>query len=183
MVQGVEAGGHNRATEPLTTVLPAAVSAVAPTPVIAAGGIADGRGLLAALDQGAQAVSLGTRFLCSDESGAAPAYKERIVQARAEDTLLTTAFDLEWPDAPHRVLHNRVTEAWEAAGSPRLPERRYSISMPMLGFEGDLNDQALYCGESCSRIDDIRPAAEIVRTVVEDAEALLRDRSAEARDG
>lgn len=182
MVQGVEAGGHNRATEPLTTVLPAVVAAVAPTPVIAAGGIADGRGLLAALDQGAQAVSLGTRFLCSEESRAAPAYKDRIVQARAEDTLLTTAFDLEWPDAPHRVLHNRVTGAWQEAGSPRVPERRHSISMPMTGFAGDLEDQALYCGQSCSLIEDVRPAAEIVRTLVDDAEALLRARSAEARD-
>lgn len=182
MVQGVEAGGHNRATEPLTTALPAVVAAVAPTPVIAAGGIADGRGLLAALDQGAQAVSLGTRFLCSEESRAAPAYKDRIVQARAEDTLLTTAFDLEWPEAPHRVLRNRVTGAWQAAGSPRLPENRYSISMPMTGFAGDLEDQALYCGQSCSLIDDIRPAAEIVRSLAEDAEALLRARSAGVRD-
>lgn len=175
MLQGIEAGGHNLGTGPLAAVLPATVEAVAPTPVIAAGGIADAHGLLAALDLGAQAVSLGTRFLCSDESLAAPAYKQRIVAAGAQDTVLTTAFDLEWPDAPHRVLRNRVTEAWQPPGPGGSPAR-HSIAMPLAGFDGDLDDQALYCGQSCAVIDDVRPAAEIVRSLVDEAEAQLRAR-------
>lgn len=193
MVQGAEAGGHNRSTEPLATVLPAAVAAVRPVPVVAAGGIADGKGVAAALRQGAQAVSLGTRFLCSDESGAADGYKQRIVGAAADETLLTTLFDVGWPDAAHRVLRNRTVTAWEAAGSPasggrpgegdvvgRMPVAgqpvelpRYSIFMPMAGFEGDLEDQVLYCGRSCAAIDDVRPAGELVRDLARDAEAEL----------
>ncbi|MBV8913389.1 MAG: nitronate monooxygenase, partial [Acetobacteraceae bacterium] len=94
VIQGVEAGGHVKGTTGLSIVLPATVDAVRPVPVVAAGGIADGRGLAAALELGAQAVSLGTRFLCSEESRATPEYKERIVRARAEDTYYTKLFDL-----------------------------------------------------------------------------------------
>lgn len=193
MVQGLEAGGHNMATAPLSVVLPATVDAVRPVPVIAAGGIADGRGVAAALALGAQAVSLGTRFLCSVESRAAKAYKERVVHASAEDTYYTTLFDVGWPDAPHRVLHNKTVSSWQAAGSPATGQRpgeneivgtmpvagqhvelpRYSIFMPMEGFEGDIDDQVLYCGQSCTLVHDVVPAAEIVQTLADDAAALL----------
>ena len=89
---------------------------------MASGGIADGRGLAAALTLGAQAVSLGTRFLCSDESRAA--YKDRVVAATAADTYYTKLFDVEWPDAAHRVLRNRIVDEWVAAGSPASGQRR-----------------------------------------------------------
>jgi nitronate monooxygenase len=190
MIQGVEAGGHVRSSTSLSILLPATVDAVRPLPVVAAGGIADGRGVAAALALGAQAVSLGTRFLCSDESRAA--YKERVVAASAEDTYFTKLFDIEWPDAAHRVLRNKIVEDWEAAGSPASGQRpgegeiagrmpvggqivelpRYSVFMPMEGFEGDLDASVLYCGESCSLISDVRPAAEIVRTLAADADAI-----------
>jgi nitronate monooxygenase len=137
-------------------------------------------------------VSLGTRFLCSDESRAA--YKERVVAASAEDTYFTKLFDIEWPDAAHRVLRNKIVEDWEAAGSPASGQRpgegeiagrmpvggqivelpRYSVFMPMEGFEGDLDASVLYCGESCSLISDVRPAAEIVRTLAADADAIRK---------
>jgi nitronate monooxygenase len=192
MIQGIEAGGHVRSTTSLSILLPATVDAVRPLPVVAAGGIADGRGVAAALALGAQAVSLGTRFLCSDESRAA--YKERVVAASAEDTYYTKLFDIEWPDAAHRVLRNKIVEDWEAAGSPASGQRpgegeiagrmpiggqivelpRYSVFMPMEGFEGDLDASALYCGESCSLISDVRPAAEIVRTLAADADAVRK---------
>src|SRR5207249_202279 len=94
MIQGVEAGGHVRGTTALSISLPAVVEAVKPLPVIAAGGVADGRGLVAALDLGAEAVSIGTRFLCSDEASAARAYKERLVAASAEETVHTLLFDI-----------------------------------------------------------------------------------------
>lgn len=93
IIQGVEAGGHVRSRTSISVLLPATVDAVYPLPVIASGGIADARGVAAALALGAQAVSLGTRFLCSVESRAA--YKERVVAATAEDTCYTTQFDLE----------------------------------------------------------------------------------------
>ena len=194
IIQGVEAGGHVRGTTGLSIVLPATVDAVRPLPVVAAGGIVDGRGVAAALQLGAQAVSLGTRFLCSEESRAAHEYKERIVRAKAEDTYHTKLFDLEWPDAAHRVLRNRTVDAWEAAGSPVTGQRpgegevvgsmpvagqtyelkRYGVFMPMRGFQGDLEEQVLYCGQSCSLVNDIKPAAEIVADLVRGAEAQLR---------
>ena len=197
MVQGVEAGGHVRGTTGLSVLLPAAVDAVDPLPVVAAGGIADGRGVVAALDMGAQAVSLGTRFLCSDESRADAGYKQRVVSASAEDTFHTKLFDLEWPDAAHRVLRNRLVDDWVAGGSPATGTRvgegeivgkmpvagqmvelsRYGVFMPMDGFEGDLDDQVLYCGQSCALVNDVRPAADIVASLVRDAEAVLRERA------
>lgn len=193
MVQGVEAGGHVRGTTALSVLLPATVEAVTPLPVIAAGGIATGRGVAAALGLGAQAVSLGTRFLCSEESRAAPEYKQRIVAAAAEDTVYTKTFDVGWADAAHRVLRNRAVTEWEAAGSPPVGGRagegevigtmpvagqvvdlpRYGVFMPLQGFEGDLEHAALYCGQSCALVNDILPAAQIVHDLVQTADELI----------
>jgi nitronate monooxygenase/enoyl-[acyl-carrier protein] reductase II len=203
MVQGVEAGGHVRGTTGLSVLLPATVEAVAPLPVVAAGGIATGRGVAAALALGAQAVSLGTRFLCSEESRAAQAYKERILAATAEDTLHTKLFDVGWPDAAHRVLRNDGVREWEAAGSPPVGRRagegdvigkmpvagqvvelpRYGVFMPLEGFEGDLEHAVLYCGQSASLVDDIRPAAQIVHDLARTADALLAAPAAPSRAG
>ncbi len=194
MVQGIEAGGHVRGKVALSALLPAVVDAVKPLPVVAAGGIADGRGLAAALNLGAQAVSMGTRFLCSTEARASRAYKERVVRSRAEDTLYTTLFDVEWPEAAHRVLRNKAVAEWEGAGRPpsgrrpgegeivgkltmagvEVPTVRYSTFNPIEGFEGDMEYVALYAGESCSLVNDIRPADEIVKQVAAEATAILR---------
>ena len=180
MIQGVEAGGHVRATTSLSVLLPAVVDAVDGLPVIAAGGIADSRGVAAALALGAQAVSLGTRFLCSTEANVA--YKERVVAASASDTYFTTLFDVGWPDANHRVLRNDAIRDWEAAGSPvsgqrpgegepigKMPIGGQEIELPAYavfpaldGFTGDMERTALYCGESCTLVNDVRPAADIV---------------------
>ena len=194
IAQGVEAGGHVKGTTSLSTLLPTVVEAVQPVPVIAAGGVANGRGLVAALSLGAQGVSVGTRFLCSEEAFAARAYKEKIVQSAAEDTVYTELFNIGW-DAPHRVLRNRAVIEWQAAGCPASGERpgdgsvigtavrggavaelqKYAAnSYPTLGFEGDVEDAVLYAGESCSLIDDIKPAAEIVRDFEREAEAIAR---------
>jgi NAD(P)H-dependent flavin oxidoreductase YrpB (nitropropane dioxygenase family) len=197
MIQGVEAGGHVRGTTALSISLPAVVEAVKPLPVIAAGGVADGRGLVAALDLGAEAVSIGTRFLCSDEANAARAYKERIVAASAEDTVYTLLFDIGWPNAAHRVLRNKAYTEWEAAGCPpsgrrpgegvtfgamtiagtRVELARYHIFMPLEGFQGDMEYAALYAGQSCELVHDIKPAAKIVGDLVVQAEALLQKRA------
>src|SRR5215470_1779576 len=123
IAQGVEAGGHVKSTTSLSTIVPAIVEAVQPLPVIAAGGIANGKGAVAALSLGAQAVSLGTRFLCSLEAQALPEYKARVVKSHAEDTVYTSLFDLGWPDAPHRVLRNKAIAEWEAAGRPVSGQR------------------------------------------------------------
>jgi len=193
IAQGVEAGGHVKSTTSLSTIVPAVVEAVQPVPVIAAGGIANGRGVVAALSLGAQAVSIGTRFLCSEETQVVRAYKERVVKSKAEDTVYTFLFDVGWPDAAHRVLRNKATDEWEAAGRPASGQRpaegsiigtmtlagttvevpRYAVFPPLPGFTGDIEHAALYAGESCSLINDIKPAAQIVRDVVREAEEII----------
>lgn len=194
IVQGVEAGGHVKGTCALSVLLPAAVAAVSPVPVVAAGGIADGRGLAAALLLGAQAASLGTRFLCSREAAVLPSYQDRVCRARAEDTVHTMLFDLGWPDAAHRVLRNDAVREWEAAGCPPSGSRpgegtvagklaiggqvvevpRYAVFPPVTGYDGDIEQIALYAGQSCSLVDDVRPAGELVAGIARDAEAALR---------
>ncbi len=194
IAQGVEAGGHVKGTVSLPALLPAVVEAVRPVPVIAAGGIATGRGLVAALSLGAQGISVGTRFLASEEAFIPPQYKERILRSRAEDTVYCQLFDIGWP-APHRVLRNKAVAEWEAAGRafpghrpgegtiigtlPRggktLDVVRYSAMVPAPGFVGDLEYAALYCGESCSLVNDIKPAAHIVRDMVREAEQVIAE--------
>jgi NAD(P)H-dependent flavin oxidoreductase YrpB (nitropropane dioxygenase family) len=193
IAQGVEAGGHVRGTTALSALLPAVVRALRPLPVLAAGGIANGAGVAAALVAGAQGVVLGTRFLASPEAAASDEYKRRIVAAKPEDTVRTTLFDGGWPDAPHRVLRNRAVREWEAAGSPAPGARpgegsvigrirlggaiedvpRYSLVSPLASFEGDHELAALYAGQSCGLVDEIAPAGRIVRELAREADRAL----------
>jgi len=124
VAQGWEAGGHVRGTVATLPLVPSVIDAVAPTPVVAAGGIADGRGLAAVLALGADAAWIGTRFLASTEAAIHPHYRERVLQASAADTVyLENLFDRGWENAPHRVLRNRTVEQWEAAGRPAFGQR------------------------------------------------------------
>lgn len=193
MVQGVEAGGHVRGITPLSILLPAVVESVGSVPVIATGGIATGAGVVSALVLGAQAVSIGTRFVASTEANAAPAYKQRIVQARADDTVLTELFDGGFPAAPHRVLRNHAFEEWQAAASPPSGQRpgegeligtmqsggaqvdvpRYSAYIPEAQLDADVEHMAMYAGQSCELVNDIKPAAQIVRDLVQEAEGAM----------
>lgn len=193
IAQGNEAGGHVKSKTALSTIVPAIAEAVRPIPVIASGGIANGRGLVAALSLGAQAVSMGTRFLASPEARVTESYKDRVVQARAEDTVYTRLFDIGWPDAEHRVLRTADYREWEAAGAPpsgarpgegsivgRMPVAgsvvempKYTIFPPLRGYTGDIEHTALYAGESCRLVHDIKPAGQIVRDIVAEAEAAL----------
>ncbi len=194
IAQGVEAGGHVKSTTSLSTIVPAMVEAVESVPVIAAGGIATGRGVAAALTLGAQAVSMGTRFVASEEVQVVQAYKQRIVDSTAEDTVYTTLFDVGWPEAAHRVLRNTAMDEWEDAGRPASGQRpgegrvigtmpmagtqvelpKYGIFPPMPGFAGDLEQTALYAGESCRLIHDIKPAGHIVRDIMAEAEEIVQ---------
>lgn len=195
IAQGLEAGGHVKSTTALSTILPAVVEAVQPMPVIASGGIANGRGVVAALSLGAQAVSMGTRFLASEETRVVQTYKDRVVQSRAEDTVYTLLFDVGWPNAAHRVLQNKAIAEWEAAGCPASGQRpgegsiigtipvagttvdmvKYMVFPPLTGFTGDIDYAVLYAGESCGLVHDIKPAAQIVRDVVREAEDALEE--------
>lgn len=123
IAQGIEAGGHVQSTTPLFAYLPQVVALAGQVPVIAAGGIASGHGIAAALAQGAQAVMLGTRYVATAESAAHPLYKQALVDAGAGGTAFTNCFDIDWPYAMHGVLRNETFEAWEAAGCPAAPNR------------------------------------------------------------
>ena len=118
VVQGSEAGGHNRATAATFSLLPAVIDAVPSVPVVAAGGIADGRTVAAALALGADAVWVGTRLLASFEAYAHPEYKDRVVAAGVGDTARHLIFGPEFPDASTRGLRNRVVREWEGRDNP-----------------------------------------------------------------
>ena len=141
VAQGNEAGGHVWSRLSTMVLVPLVADVAGKVPVLAAGGIADGRGLAAALMLGASGVWLGTRFLASIEAACHSDYKRRLVEAAASDTIETTLFDGGWPDAPSRVLRNRTVEAWEAAGRPsRVPDlgraRRLAAHLMAIRYGG-----------------------------------------------
>jgi NAD(P)H-dependent flavin oxidoreductase YrpB (nitropropane dioxygenase family) len=195
IAQGSEAGGHVRGAASTLVLTPAIVDAVTPLPVIAAGGIADGRGVAAALALGADAVWVGTRLVASQEANVHDEYKRRIVAAGVTDTVVTTLFGPEWPDAPARVLRNRVVDEWvgREAAAPAAAESAQSIGRTLLGGQeyvmpkfsaflptpdttGDFDEMMMAAGESASLVDDIRPASEIVQTMMAEARRIVDER-------
>lgn len=169
VVQGHEAGGHVRGAEPLRRLL-SAVAASASIPVIAAGGIATGKDVAAALHAGASAVRIGTRFLAATESIAHPDYVDAVIGARASDTVLTRAFSREW-DAPHRVIRSAIdaataspTDTVATLVSPRgeWPIPRFSTLTPTTHARGNIAAMAMYAGTSVDGVHERKPAAEIV---------------------
>lgn len=180
IAQGTEGGGHVgwQASLPL---IPMVVDAVAPIPVLAAGGIADGRGLAAALALGADGVLLGTRFLASDESPLHPNFKQAIVESDGHDTLLTDIPDLAagnaWPGAMTRSRRNGFIERW-AGREWALRQHRAAaqIDIQAARKRGDVHEAPLSMGQDAGLIHDILPAAEIVRRIAAEAEAILATR-------
>ncbi|MGH7735233.1 MAG: NAD(P)H-dependent flavin oxidoreductase, partial [Gemmatimonadales bacterium] len=124
VAQGWEAGGHVRGTVATLPLVPAVVDAVAPVPVIAAGGIGDARGVAAVLALGAQAAWLGTRFLLAREMPIHEYYRRALTAAAETDPqLYPNLFEVGWPDSPHRALRTSAAREWEAAGRPPLAQR------------------------------------------------------------
>lgn len=195
IAQGVEAGGHVRGTDPALDLLERVRAAVR-VPVLVAGGIVDAGDVAQALDAGAVAAVLGTRFLLSDESRAHPEYKQRCVAA--SETVLTELFGLGWSDAPHRVVPNAATRGWlrddprgpawlraanrmsapivnrlpvgiqdRAVASQRASRPFFSPSPPTARGPASLVDSGpLYAGTGVGRITDVRPAAELVTSLI-----------------
>lgn len=184
VAQGNEAGGHSavRATLPL---VPAVVDAVAPVPVLAAGGIADGRGLAAALMLGAQGAMLGTRFSAASESLTHERARERIVAARAADTAHTRVFDIvrgyhPWPE-PYtaRAVRNDFLARWQG----RENELMTSLGMEQPAYQravqaGDFATAVVFAGEAVDLIDAVVPAADLVQQIGAEAETQLRNGAA-----
>jgi nitronate monooxygenase len=118
VAQGHEAGGHVRGQLGLMALLPQVVDAIAPTPVLAAGGIADKGGVAAAIALGAVGVWVGTRFLAAVEADIHEMYRERVLACSGDDTVYCNLFDGGWPNAPLRALRNSTIATWERAGRP-----------------------------------------------------------------
>ncbi len=191
VAQGWEAGGHVRGMVATMPLVPAVVDAVSPTPVVAAGGIADGRGLAAVLALGAAGAWIGTRFLASQEAAIHRRYQELLLRARETDTVyLDDLFDVRWPNAPHRTLRNKTVEAWEAAGRPASGQRpgegdviatsrssgpivRYQSHTPVADIEGDIDALSLWAGQSVGLVSKVQPAGDIVREIAEEARLIL----------
>jgi NAD(P)H-dependent flavin oxidoreductase YrpB (nitropropane dioxygenase family) len=191
VAQGWEAGGHVRGNLTTMALVPTVVDLAGSVPVLAAGGIVDGRGLVAAMALGAAGVVMGTRFIASVESCAHPEYKEAIVAARQVDTVHTESlFDRGWANAPHRVLRNSTYARWQAAGSPRKGSRpgegdvvarradgspipRYGVATPRNDFIGDIEAMARYAGQGVGAVRQILPAAEIIGETMKEAHDCL----------
>jgi NAD(P)H-dependent flavin oxidoreductase YrpB (nitropropane dioxygenase family) len=190
--QGIEAGGHVQATRSLDEILPEIIEAAQGTPVVAAGGIGDGKAIARVLAMGASGAMLGTRFVATRESLAHEIYKRRLVEARAQDTALTVCFDGGWPYAAQRVLRNSTLEHWEAAGCPPAGRRpgegdrlasepggreflRYDDTPPRATMQGDPEAMCLYAGTSCDEVHEILPVHELMQKLWRDC--LSADRS------
>ena len=184
VAQGWEAGGHVWGRVATLPLVPAVVDAVAPVPVIAAGGIGDGRGVAAVLALGAQAAWVGTRFLLAEECPVHERYRQRIAEAVETDAeWYADLYDVGWPNAPHRALRNATAERWERDGRPPSGSRpgegepvaarasgepivRYASATPAEGMTGDVDALSLWAGQSVALARVRQPAAEIVADLV-----------------
>ena len=181
VAQGDEAGGHVRGSLGMLATLARVLDTV-DVPVIAAGGIGSARDVAAALAAGASAVRVGTRFIASHESGAHPEYVNAVLEARAEDSVLTEQFSVGW-DAPHRVLRSCIEAARSLTpgivgstqwGGTTIPIARFSVMTPDRETTGEIRAMAHYAGRSVEHAREVKPADEIVAELMGGAEALLR---------
>ncbi len=184
VAQGWEAGGHVWGGVATLPLVPAVVDAVAPVPVMAAGGIGDARGVVAVLALGAQAAWLGTRFLLADEMPIHDEYRRRLIDApETQAEWYPNLYEVGWPDSPHRALHNSTAERWEAAGRPPPGSRpgegeviahlasgeaivRYAPAPPMVGTTGEIEAMSQWAGQSVGLARQRQPAADIVAELV-----------------
>ena len=194
IVQGAEAGGHCYGKHPLLVLLPAVLDAVADQClVLAAGGLVDGRGVAAVLAMGADAAMLGTRLLATEESDVADEYKQRIVAAGPNDTVLSSMFGRDMPDFnPMRLIRNKLVDEWHdrIAEIDQLAEQpvigamnlagqavelqRFSSLLPVAGATGDFDQIPLTAGQGLGGIDSIRPAGRVIQDIAAQAEQSLQ---------
>ena len=178
VAQGAEAGGHGMSA-PLFSLLPQVVDACPDTPIVAAGGVADGRGLAAALMLGAEGVLIGTRFYASLEAEGAAEAKQRIVAAGDGDSVRSVVFDIargkSWPEGyTGRCLRNPFLQRWlgredEMTAAGDEVAREYAAARERRDFD----TAAVIAGEASGLIHDVPPAGEIVGRVMAEAERLL----------
>lgn len=194
VAQGNEAGGHNYGGMPLMVLLPLVRDAVGPDVLIlAAGGIADGRGMAAALCLGADAVWVGTRMVATHEANAHPEHRARLLTASGENTVLTGVYGPEAPGFnPMRLLRNSTIEAWQgreaelpvdrsqlpAIGQTRfagqmVPIRPFDAIVTVPETEGDFDQMPLLSGQGVGLINSVLPATQVVTSICQEAAAIL----------
>ncbi len=183
VAQGTEGGGHVGVMGTMVLV-PQVVRAVAPVPVLAAGGIADGAGLAAAIMLGADGVLLGTRFLATPESPLPDAFKQAICASDGHDTLLTELPDVlsgqVWPGAFARVLRTSFVQQWLGReGEVRARRRELLRGIQRAREEGDVANGSLLIGQDAGLIATLEPAGALVEQITREAEAILSARTAE----
>jgi nitronate monooxygenase len=184
VAQGAEAGGHgsSRATLPLVPAVVDAVSAAGSDAlVVAAGGIADGRGLAAALMLGADGVLIGTRFHVAEESLVSPAAKQRIAEADGDHTIRSNLFDVgrdaPWPTVfTGRALTNRFSEAWRGREAILATDEAAKAQYREAVAAGDFDTAVVWASEGIDMVRAVEPASAIVSQIVAGAEAALRRR-------
>jgi NAD(P)H-dependent flavin oxidoreductase YrpB (nitropropane dioxygenase family) len=180
VAQGTEAGGHVvwMASLPL---VPMIVKAVTPLPVLSAGGIADGRGLAAALALGADGVLLGTRFMATPEAPIHPNFKQAIVKSDGHDTVLTEIPDLAsqrvWPGAMSRAQRNQFIDRWSGREwALRQNAREVGKQVAAARAAGDVDNATLSFGQDAGLIDSIKSVREVVQEMVTEAEEIIGGR-------
>jgi nitronate monooxygenase len=193
--QGVEAGGHVQANEPLLASLKDVLAEAKDVPVLAAGGIATGHDIRKMINAGASGTVIGSRFIATHESDLHDEYKRSLVNAGKDSTVFTTCFNREW-FALHRVLKNKTFQIWQAAGCPLPGNRpgeddviaggkngdtikRYSITSPKKWMHGNVTELAMYAGEGVENINDISSAKEILLRLWEE----FKNDTTSRRDG
>jgi nitronate monooxygenase len=185
-----EAGGHVRGELSTMALVPAVVDALPGLPVLAAGGLSDGRGVAAALMLGADAAVCGTAFLGAAEANVHTVYRAEVQAATGADTRHSTLYNVGWPGAPGRTLVNSTWRAWEAAGRPapgfrpgdgeiiaRGPDgttiERYQATTPRSELTGEVEAMPLWAGQGVGLVTQTRPAAEIVADLVSGAQSAM----------
>jgi enoyl-[acyl-carrier protein] reductase II len=174
VVDGAEAGGHPPPSEVGTLVLVRRVVKAVKLPVVASGGVADGAGIAALLALGAEAVQLGTRFIATPEASVHESYKRAVLAADVHETTLVGRGGL-----PIRQLKNAFSQKYEAAerrgaGKAELEEIFKSASLKQAALEGDVEWGKVEAGQSAGLVDEILPAAEILRRLVTELEEARR---------
>ena len=168
VAEGFEAGGHNGREETTSLVLWPQVAKVVDVPMIAAGGISCGKTMLAAMILGAEGVQIGSRFVCSEESSAHRAFKDKVVETKEGETVLTLK-EL----APVRLIKNefysQVNTAYLNGASPEELKELLGRGRAKKGmFEGELSEGELEIGQVSGLIDDILPAATILNNIIKE---------------
>jgi len=186
IAQGRDAGGHSGTTRGTIGLVPAVVDAVGPIPVVAAGGIADGRGLAAALLLGAAGVSMGTRFTATRESLWSQAMKEKTVASGGDQTAQTRVFDIvrgaAWPAIyPGRALRNDFFERWHGREEALTEQQKEVEATYTATGNDDLGQRVVWAGESVDLVRDIPSARDVIERIVDQAAAVLQSGAALVR--